>query len=142
MEFAFVAPILMVFVFGTIEFGLIFKDLLTLNQLAREGVRVGAVGAPTSEITTKITSSAATLRADDISVTMEYRIYSGGAWGAWTTLADAGTPSANSAPSGAQIRVIVEYPHALVTGRLFSRLATDCSGTAIDMRSSMVMRRE
>jgi Flp pilus assembly protein TadG len=42
VEFALVAPILFVILFGIIEFGFVFKDSLTLTNMTRSGVRTGA----------------------------------------------------------------------------------------------------
>lgn len=144
VEFAIVAPMLIIFMFGAIEFGLIFKDMLTLNQAAREASRTAAVGKSTSEIVSKMTAAAATLRTGDITYYLERGVYNGstGAW-TYTTLGDtATTPVRNDALSGDQVRVRLEYPHRLVTGGLFSRLANAQNGTAIRLRGTMVMRRE
>ncbi len=43
VEFALVAPLLFLILFGIIEFGFIFKDSQALNNMARAGVRVGAI---------------------------------------------------------------------------------------------------
>ena len=49
VEFALVAPILFLILFGIIEFGFVFKDSLTLTNMTRSGVRTGAaVGNATS----------------------------------------------------------------------------------------------
>ena len=44
VEFAIVAILLFVLLFGIIDYGLLFKNYLALNQVAREGVRILAVG--------------------------------------------------------------------------------------------------
>jgi Flp pilus assembly protein TadG len=44
LEFALVLPILLLLVFGIIDFGIIFFDNLVITQAAREGARVGVVG--------------------------------------------------------------------------------------------------
>jgi Flp pilus assembly pilin Flp len=49
VEFALIAPILFLILFGIIEFGFVFKDSLTLTNMTRSGVRTGAaVGNATS----------------------------------------------------------------------------------------------
>ncbi|HHY30590.1 MAG TPA: pilus assembly protein, partial [Syntrophaceticus sp.] len=50
LEFALVLPILLLFVFGIIEFGIIFFDNLVITQAVREGARVGVVGGSDVEI--------------------------------------------------------------------------------------------
>lgn len=141
VEFALVAPILVIFLFGVIEFGLIFKDLLILNQAAREATRAGALGKPTAMMTAVMTTSGATLTTGSIVYYLERGVYSGGTW-TYTTLTDTGNPLTNSAITGDYVRVRLVYPHTLVTGKLFCRIANAQNGTALTLRASTVMRRE
>lgn len=141
MEFALVAPILVIFLFGVIEFGLVFKDLLILNQAARETTRAGALGKPTTTMVATLTTSSATLTTGSIVYYLERGVYSNGTW-TYTTLTDTGNPPANSALTGDYVRVRLVYPHRLVTGKLFSRIANAQNGTALTLRASTVMRRE
>ncbi len=139
-----VAPILVVLLFGIIELGLIFKDMMTLNQAAREGGRVAAVGSSTTEIVDRLQSAAASLRPESLSYTLQYRTYSGGTWGEWMTLGDTSAEgyTTNDAPQGAQIRVLANYTHQLVTGGLFSSLADDPEANTVDLQASLIIRRE
>lgn len=43
VEFAIVLPVLLLLVFGIIEFGLLFNRFITITHAAREGVRVTAL---------------------------------------------------------------------------------------------------
>lgn len=111
VEAALITPLLVTLLFGIIEFGFIFKDLLLLHQAAREGTRVAAVGATTSEIEARIVDSAAQLNlsTDDITPQQstspaEFRTYSSG-WSNWGALGD--YEGANNAPSNAQIRITI-----------------------------------
>lgn len=45
MEFALVLPLLILFLFGIIEFGVLLYDMLWIKNAAREGARVGIVYA-------------------------------------------------------------------------------------------------
>src|SRR5581483_1568854 len=47
VEFALVAPLLFMVIFGTIEFCFLYQSTNTVNFAAREGARVGAVLGPT-----------------------------------------------------------------------------------------------
>jgi hypothetical protein len=49
VEMALVLPILLIVVFGIIEFGFAFNAQISLTQAVREGVRVGAIGEAPSE---------------------------------------------------------------------------------------------
>jgi len=47
VEFALVTPLLLLIIFGTIEFCFLYETVDTINFAAREGARVGAVIGPT-----------------------------------------------------------------------------------------------
>jgi Flp pilus assembly protein TadG len=49
VEFALIAPLLFMLIFGIIYFGIAFLNLQTLRSSVREGGRAAAVGAPTVE---------------------------------------------------------------------------------------------
>jgi Flp pilus assembly protein TadG len=143
---ALVAPILIVLLFGIIEFGLVIKDYLGINQAAREATRTAVVGGTIAAIDARLDGSAPTIDTSEISRTYEYRTFfdGGGGWSDWMPLANVGSGSdtQNNAPEGAQVRVSVSYPHPLVTGPLFARLADDVESGTIILTAAMVMRRE
>jgi Flp pilus assembly protein TadG len=58
VEFALVASILFLFVFGIIEFGRIFSELEVLNSAAREGARAAAVRGDAEDVETAVTDAA------------------------------------------------------------------------------------
>jgi len=43
VEFALILPILIILVFGIVEFGIAFNNYITITHAAREGVRIAAV---------------------------------------------------------------------------------------------------
>ncbi len=146
VEMCLVAPVLLVLLFGIIEFGLIFKDTAILKQSAREGARTAAVGATTAEITDQVIASAVTISQENLDIELKYRVYAAG-WPAWDTAAVLGDMGSggdiqNNAPEGAQIRVQVTYPHHLISGRLFSQLADDPESQTMTLVTSATMRRE
>jgi len=146
VEMVLVTPVLLVLLFGIIEFGLIFKDIAILKQATREGVRTAAVGATTTEIISQVESSAATISPDDLTIELKYRAYSGG-WPSWDTAPTlgnigSGETAQNDAPPGTQIRVQVSYPHQLISGRLFSGLADNPDSQTMTLTTSSIMRRE
>lgn len=136
VEFAMVALLLITLVFGVIEFSLMMKDSLTLNQAAREGVRSAAVGSPTSTIITRVQGSAVTLTASQITTTLQRRI---SPTGTWSTLGNSSDGLSNSALPGDQVRVTLSYPHNLITGNLFTVFR---GKSTVTLKSDMVMRRE
>lgn len=142
VELALVAPLLIFLLFGIIEFGLMVKDLVGVNQAAREGARCAAVGAVPATLTTRVTSAAPTIDGAALQLSYHYRQFdpATNTWGAWTTLGVSG--SENSAEPGDQIRITVNYPHQLVTGGLFAGLADDPSSGTIMLNTAIVMQRE
>ncbi len=58
VEFALLLPLLLLIVFGTIDFGRALNAQITLTQAAREGARVDAVGVAGQPATTAAVQSA------------------------------------------------------------------------------------
>ncbi|MHB0875764.1 MAG: TadE family protein [Anaerolineae bacterium] len=61
VEMALVLPLLLLLVFGIIEFGRVFNAYIIVTNAAREGARCGAVGCDEGEITTEIMQTMASL---------------------------------------------------------------------------------
>ncbi len=59
VEFAIIAPLLFMLVFGIISFGIAFMQLQTVRGAVREGARASAVGASASQVQTQVMNSAA-----------------------------------------------------------------------------------
>ena len=121
VEMALVAPIVIVLLFGIVELGLLINTAFSLKQAAREGARVGAVGAVTEEITQRIRDSCLRLNGDELEIELQYRSYSSG-WGPWSTLGDStgGAEVQNDAAPGSEVRAVVTCAHQFITG-LFAR---------------------
>jgi Flp pilus assembly protein TadG len=74
VEFALVAPILIILVFGVISFGIIFGQQLALGNAAREASRYGVVeGRTCSQVTTAAKDAAHTIgmSGTDVTVTVK-----------------------------------------------------------------------
>lgn len=71
LEFALVLPILLLLVFGIIEFGIIFFDNLVITQAAREGARVGVVGGSDAEILDTVERIAGTLDVSRLQIEID-----------------------------------------------------------------------
>ncbi|MCG0274878.1 MAG: pilus assembly protein [Thermosediminibacteraceae bacterium] len=65
VEFALVLPLLVLILFGVLEFGRIFHTYIVITNAAREGARLGAVGKPDSEIIARIYETAALPESDE-----------------------------------------------------------------------------
>jgi Flp pilus assembly protein TadG len=137
---AMVAPLLIMLMFGIVEFGMMFHTQMQLNNMVREGARVAAIGAQPAEIESRLETSGS-ISTDDMTVTQQYRTYlGGGTWSAWQTLGT-GTYN-NTAPSGAEVRVQSEYPYHLTVGALFSFVVDRPTERIQTLRTTTIMRRE
>jgi len=139
VEFALILPLLMLFLLGIIEFGMLVLDKQTLEQAAREGTRVAAVGSPIATIKQRITNSSAVLtNQNEMVVTLSYSTDNGITFP--YTLADA-SGGVNNAPSGSLLQARLDLPHHLITGSFFSWLS-GLQGNAVMLHTKVVMRRE
>jgi Flp pilus assembly protein TadG len=63
LEFALVAPILILLVFGIVEYGMFFKDYLTVSNTTRAGARVGSAAGSNADADYQILQSVKTAAA-------------------------------------------------------------------------------
>lgn len=68
VEFALIASVLFLFVFGIIEFGRIFNELEVLNSAAREGARAAAVRGDAGDIELAVAEAADPYTLDEAPV--------------------------------------------------------------------------
>lgn len=68
VELALVLPILLVLVFGIIDFGRAYNAQISLTQAAREGARVRALGGDAAATTSRVRLAAGFLPAASVSV--------------------------------------------------------------------------
>jgi Flp pilus assembly protein TadG len=54
VEFAIILPVLLLLVCGIIDFGQVYYQVHLVNEAARAGARLAAVGRPSSEVTTAV----------------------------------------------------------------------------------------
>jgi Flp pilus assembly protein TadG len=57
VEFALIVGVLAMLVFGMLQFGVAFFQLQNLRAAAREGARVGAVGASVAQVKQQVAAS-------------------------------------------------------------------------------------
>src|SRR5262245_28486384 len=132
VEFALVAPVLLLIVFGMIDLGRSIMVLDLLNHAARIGCRVGVLpGNGNTEITNAVNTSLASAgisgaRAPTIEVQPQGS-------STWTSPGNAGT-----AMSGDAIRVTVSVPYNKVTWLAFNWFV----GSNTILSSSVVMSKE
>ena len=93
VEFAMVVPIFLILVFAIVDFGMGFHAWITVTNAAREGARIGAVGADAATIEARVVDTASSLTTGDLDVTV---------------VNAEGTP-------GESVSVDVEYDYDLIT---------------------------
>ncbi len=71
VELALILPVLLLLVFGIIEFGRVFHGYLVVTQAAREGARVGVVGGTDEEIGATVEGVAASLDASRLEINID-----------------------------------------------------------------------
>lgn len=82
VEFAFVAPVFFLFVFGMIEFGRMVMVQQILTNASREGARVGVLdNASTSSVTTAVTNYLTNSTINGATVTISPNPPSGAGYG-------------------------------------------------------------
>lgn len=122
VEFALVLPLLLVLVFGIIDFGRALNAQISLNQAAREGVRASALGQTAAAVQSRTITAAdpLPLTAPDVTV--------------------AGCP-VTPVPAG-NATVTVKYSFSFITpiGPLLSIFGGGGLTSTIAMRSKGVMR--
>lgn len=69
LEMALVLPIILLLIFGIIEFGRIYNAYLIINNASREGARHAAVGGSYDEIRSEINEITSTLGTVEITFT-------------------------------------------------------------------------
>ena len=69
VEFALLLPVLLLLLFGIIDFGRLINAQITLTQAAREGVRLAALGQSSATVQTRVTAAAGVLSPVTATVT-------------------------------------------------------------------------
>jgi Flp pilus assembly protein TadG len=68
VEFALVLPVLLLIVFGIIDFGRLLSAQITLTGAAREGVRLAALGYPNAAVQARVAAAAPDLSGITVTV--------------------------------------------------------------------------
>jgi Flp pilus assembly protein TadG len=109
VEFAIVASVLLMIVFGTIQFGIAYNRQQSLEAGAREGARNASIGGLQSDVTNRVQKSVSLINGSDVTLKFEYSTDSGTSW---TTIANNSSDKpCNDAGTGNLVRVT-----ATVTG--------------------------
>lgn len=130
VEFALVLPILIVLVFGIIEFSIVLYDKAVITNASREGARAGIV------FKTDSNQNYAPLTVDEIRAIVN--TYCGNyliTFGSSTTVT---TTVARDNPAPGYLRVAVSYPYSFL---ILPDFVTDLTGS-LNLNAVTVMRME
>lgn len=94
IEFAIIMPILLMFVMGILQFGMMLNSYLTIENASREGARAGIIGSSDIEIRDLIIVTSPSLNPENLTVTI--------------------TPDEASRKSGDTLTVNVTYSYKLI----------------------------
>ncbi len=122
VEFALILPLLMMLVFGIVDFGYAMNRDTMINNAAREGVRSASLGATTADVTATVKSALPPEIAATVTVTVTCTKPTGVACTAYST----------DAASGGTAIVKVDYVHSWITpvGSVFSGKTITLSKTS------------
>ncbi len=128
VELAFVLPILLILVFGIIEFGNIYYTNLTLNNASREGARTGAIRATQHDVNLEgeirqiIKTRVPSLDYNEVQVYI--------------------TPNSGDIARGDDLKVELRYNRRLLTPLFEPILDTSSNPGYIQLKSETTMRVE
>jgi TadE-like protein len=108
VEFAIVFPLLLIVVFGIIDFGRALQTYITINNASREGARVGSIN-PGADVEAKVRDAAGAF-GDDVGVVVSF-------------------PSGSD--SGDSVVVDVDYDYTMITP-IVGMIATFTGGSLDD----------
>ena len=139
LEFGLIAPLLLMLVFGVVDFGWMLMKAHLVNDASRDAVRVASLDGSYAEIRSTLDEELASsgISEDDVVVSITCTAPDGS-----TCSGTEASYDANAVP-GATVQVSVSYTHGWLTpfGALCDLAGNDsCVGThvVIDRTSSMV----
>jgi len=117
VEFAIILPILVLIIFGIIEFGLLMNSYIVIQAASREGARIGIVGGTDEDILDSVYTAASNLDINRINVNIN--------------------PNEGSRKPGDTLTVQVEYDYDILMPVISNLL-----GDSIRLRAKTSMRVE
>jgi len=111
VEFALTAPLVLLLLIATLDFGRALNAYVTVSNASREGLRYAALNTSASaDVTAEVAKRVVPLDTSKLTVTAQYSNDGGATWVAWAT-GGAGAVTARSTV----VRVSVSYPWSAVT---------------------------
>jgi Flp pilus assembly protein TadG len=121
-EFALIIPLFLLLMFAIVDFGMGFYSWITVTNAAREGARIGAVGADSATIQQRVKDTAGSLNNSNLTISVSN---AGGS-------------------SGQTVGVTVHYNYKLITplSSLMGLVSGGSIGPNINFTSTSQMRLE
>ncbi len=107
VEFALIAGVLAMLIFGMLQYGLAFFQLQNLRAASREGARIGAVGASVTQIKQRVADASLGALPPGSPAVNVYYTSDGVAWGAPLTSGN-GCPPKGSQTVNSQVKVAID----------------------------------
>lgn len=128
IEFAFILPILLVFMLSLVDFGIALDRREVIQHAVREGARQASIGLSESDtIDVVVDQSQGSLEADDVTICY--------------VVGPTGTP-AGFAGSDVRVSATFTYQFSLGSGELLNGIGIDPGGLNIEMTPSAEARLE
>jgi Flp pilus assembly protein TadG len=117
VEFALIVGVLAMLIFGMLQYGIAFFELQNLRSAAREGARIGAVGATADQVKTRVSeASGNSIPAGSAAVTVAYT-NNGTTWST-VTGATRACPAKSQQTTNSQNRVTIDLSSASLPASL------------------------
>lgn len=142
VEFALIFPILMLMVFGIVDFGYMIERGNVVNNVTRDAARVASLGGTYAQVQSTVTTGLAdygiTAPGPKVNISITCTNPSGASCTGTAASFDA------NVTSGSSIKVQVTYTHSWITpvGAVCDLIADDCVGTTIALTRTAEMVRE
>ena len=122
LEMVAVIPLFLLLMFAIVDFGMGFYSWITVTNAAREGARIGAVGADSATITQRVQDTAGSLNNPNLTISV----------------------SNAKGASGETVGVTVNYQYQLITplSSLIHLVSGGSMGPNINFSSTSQMRLE
>jgi hypothetical protein len=125
VEFSLIIPIFLLLVFAIVDFGMGLYSWITVTNAAREGARIGTVGADTATIKARVRDTAGNLDNENLTVDVTNAVDDGG-------------------DPGESVSVHVDYQYHLITpvSSILNIISGGSLGPTLDFSSTSEMRLE
>lgn len=117
VELALILPVLLLIIMGIFEFGFMFNNYLTLNNVSREAARYASLGGSDTEAVVRATQIAPNLDSEKLTIVI--------------------TPTESNRGRGDSVKVVVIYRYTLLTPFMDSIFSA-----GVPMEAKTVMRVE